>query len=113
MAWLIDILWTRTWWSYSRDADLPYSLTYHSFNLIEAGFWFVFCGLVLYRRHRGHRSRLELWYALAFFTFGLSDLREAYAQQSWLIWLKAANLVALFYLRRVVIQRLYPGSKVY
>lgn len=109
----IDVLWTRTWWSYSRDSDLPYSFAYHTFNLVEGSFWFGFCGLVLYRRYRGHRSRLELWYALAFFTFALSDFREAYFQQSWLIWLKGVNLVALFYLRYLVIKRHYPTSRLY
>lgn len=113
MTQIIDILWTRTWWSYQRNAELPYSTTYHMFNLAEGAAWMVFCGLVLLRRHRGRRSRLELWYAFAFFTFGLSDFREAYYQQSWLIWLKAINLVTLFYLRHQVITRLYPGSKLY
>lgn len=113
MSFCIDILWTRTWWDYTRDFALPYSVAYHTFNLLEGTAWMVFCGLVLLRRHRQKRSTLELWYAFAFFTFGLSDFREAYYQQSWLIWLKAVNLAVLFYLRHRVLNELYPGSKLY
>ncbi len=113
MSEIIEILWTRTWWSYHRDGELPYSFAYHAFNLFEGTAWMVFCGLVLLRRYRYQRSWLELWYAAAFFTFGLSDFREAYYQQSWLIWLKAINLLTLFWLRHRVITRLYPRSKLY
>lgn len=113
MSELIDILWSRTWWSYARDSALPYSAAYHTFNLLEGAAWIIFCGLVLLRRHRRHKSTLELWYAFAFFTFGLTDFREAYYQQSWLIWLKAINLAALFYLRHRVIKKYYPESKLY
>lgn len=110
---ILDILWTRTWWSYARDIDLPYSTAYHTFNLLEGAAWMVFCGLVLRRRYRQKRSTLELWYAFAFFTFGLTDFREAYYQQSWLIWLKAINLTALLYLRNRVIKIHYPESKLH
>jgi hypothetical protein len=113
MSDMADILWSRTWWSYGRDAELPYSTAYHTFNLIEGTAWLVFCGLVLVRYYRFKNSRLELLYALAFFTFGLSDFREAYCQQSWLIWLKGINLAALLYLRHLVITRFYPLSKLY
>ena len=113
MASILDYLWTHTWWSYDSDGSLPLDNAYHFFNLFEGGVWVVFCGLVLLRRHRRQRSRLELWYALAFFTFGLTDFREAYHQQSWLIWIKGLNLTVLFYLRYHVIKRLYPGSKLF
>jgi hypothetical protein len=109
----VDILWTHTWWSFARDGDNPLSIAYHSFNLIEGAAWMIFCGLVLSRRARLRISILELWYALAFFAFGLSDFREAYYQQSWLIWFKAVNLAALIWLRHAVIKRLYPDSKLY
>ena len=112
MSQIVDILWFRTWWSYRGSNDWP-SIAYHAFNLLEGLAWLVFCGLVLRRRHRQSRTSLELWYAVAFLTFGLSDFREADYQQSWLIWLKAINLVALFWLRHRVITRLYPGSRVY
>jgi len=62
-------------------------------------------------KHR--RSRLEWWYALAFFTFGLTDFREAYALSSWLIWAKLANLILLLWLRATVIRRFYPTSKLF
>jgi hypothetical protein len=45
--------------------------------------------------------------------FGLTDFREAYAMQSWLLWVKLAVLIALLWLRKVVIQRYYPESGVY
>ena len=76
--------------------------------------WAAFPALVLFRRRKGEgRSGLELWYALAFSTFGLTDFREAYALTSWLIWVKLANLIALARLRAVVIRRFYPTSKLY
>jgi hypothetical protein len=69
--------------------------------------------LVLRRSLKNHRSAIEAVYALAFLTFGLTDFREAYALQSWLIWLKGANLLALLWLRSRVIARYDPGSKLY
>ncbi|MDB5387924.1 MAG: hypothetical protein JWM11_3570 [Planctomycetaceae bacterium] len=110
---VVDILWTHTWWSFARDRDLPYSTAYHAFNLFEGCVWIMFSGLVLVRRAALGKSDLELWYALAFFTFGLTDFREAYYQQSWLIWLKAVNLGLLIWLRHLVMTKLYPGSKLY
>ena len=47
---------------------------------------------------------------MAFLTFGITDVREAWVQQSWLIWLKLLNLIILLSIRRVVIRRYYPGS---
>ncbi len=47
----------------------------------------------------------------AFFAFGLTDFRDAYALKSWLIWLKAANLLALLWLRSLVISRYCRESK--
>lgn len=73
----------------------------------------MFAGLVLHRSLKNRRSPLELWYAAAFLTFALSDFREAWVQQSWLIWWKLINLIALFSLRRAVIERFYPSSKVF
>ena len=75
--------------------------------------WVVLSGLVLRRFVKYRHSRVEVVYALAFFTFGLTDFREAYALQSWLIWLKAANLLALLWLRALVIKRDYSESKLY
>jgi len=108
---VIDLLWTHTWWSFERDRELTYSLAYRVFNLLEGIFWLVCCGLVLVRRSCRQKTRVELWYALAFFAFGCSDFRESYYQQSWLIWFKLVNLIVLLWLRRIVMTRLYPDSK--
>jgi hypothetical protein len=109
----LDILFLRTWWSYECDGGLPYSAAYHWFNLFEGGVWLVFAALVLARFLRHRHSPLELWYAFAFVTFAVSDFREAWAQSSWLIWLKLFNLIALLWLRHVVMKRYYPLSRVY
>ncbi len=108
-----DYLWFRTWWTYRSGSLSWVESPYHAFNLFEGTVWVVLAGLVLRRSLRNHRSAIEAAYALAFFTFGLTDFREAYALQSWLIWVKAANLVALLWLRSRVIARYYPGSKLY
>ncbi len=110
---LADLLWTREWWSYRPGDRSLYARFYHPFNLFEGTTWLVFAALVLWRRSRGSRSRLELGYALAFFSFGLTDFREAYSLTSWLVWAKLANLIALVRLRAEVIRRHYPASKVY
>ena len=110
---ILDLLWSRTWWRY-RPGDLSeFSAPLHFFNLFEGTVWVVFSALVLVRRRRSGRSSLELWYALAFFTFGLTDFREAYALTSWLIWVKIVNLIVLARLRAVVIRKFYPTSKLY
>ena len=80
---------------------------------MEATAWFLFAALVLYRWWRHRRSSLELWYALAFVLFGLSDLIEARWLTSWLLWWKGVNLVALFWLRRTVLRRYYPDARLF
>ena len=110
------ILWFETWWSWSRPAGKPYlwtDIACRGFNFVEATAWFLFAALVLYRWWRHRRSSLELWYALAFVLFGLSDLIEARWLTSWLLWWKGANLVALFRLRRTVLRRYYPDSRLF
>ena len=110
---IADFLVYRTWWSY-RSGNPPWvEIPYHAFNLFEGTVWVVLSGLVLRRSLKYRHSTVEVVYALAFFTFGLTDFREAYALQSWLIWLKAANLLALLWLRARVIGRYYPESKLY
>lgn len=106
--WLV----TRTWWTYDSQGNW-YSQPYHWLNLIEGTVWLVFAGLVLVRFSRYRNSKLELLYSVAFITFGLSDYREAYALHAWLILLKGINLIALLYLRAVVIREFYPQSKTY
>lgn len=110
---LIDLLLFHTWWNYSQDNDLPMSEPFHWFNIAEGCVWFVFAALVIVRSVRHHFSAIEAVYAFAFLTFGLSDLREAWVQQSWLIWFKLANLIALFYLRKKVMTQKYPESKLF
>lgn len=111
-AW-VDLLFLRSWWRY-RPRETPWvSIPYHAFNLFEGAAWLVFAGLVLRRSLRGRRAPIEAAYALAFLTFGLTDFREAYALDSWLIWVKLVNLIVLLRLRAVVIARYYRESKLY
>ena len=113
MSDLLDILFTRTWWRYEPGSLSVYNEPYHWFNLAEAGAWFVFAALVA-RRHLIHRNgSIEWWYALAFVAFGFTDVIESQALTSWLIWIKLANLIALIWLRAVVMRRYYPQSKLY
>jgi hypothetical protein len=109
----LDILVLRIWWRYDPGDRSWVALGYHLFNLFEGGVWVVFACLVLLRHGRFRHSRLEWGYALAFFTFGLTDFREASALNSWLIWLKLANLILLLWLRAMVIRRFYPESKLF
>src|SRR5262245_20525283 len=106
-----DLLLTHTWWEY-RPSGLQ-GRFYDYLNLAEGTVWLTFAVLVAVRFFRRHHSWLELAYAAAFVTFGASDFREAYRLESWLLLLKGVNLVALLWLRHVVIRRWYPTSKVY
>ncbi len=113
---LADWLWLHTWWSFGQSQDPIHAWIYRGINLVEGMFWVGFAAAVLIRRAkqpRDQRSTLELWYALAFFVFGLTDFREAVALQSWLIWLKLANLIVLLLLRKRVMKTLYPASKLF
>jgi hypothetical protein len=110
---LTDFLWFRVWWKYPHLADPWFSIPYHVFNLFEGSCWIVFAGLVLRRYQANRRSRLEILYALSFFTFGLTDFREAYVLESWLVWVKLVNLLALIWLRSIVLRRWYPASRSY
>lgn len=110
---LADLLFFRRWWTYRSGNPAWFEVPYHAFNLFEGGAWVVLSGLVLRRYLKRRRSAVEVLYALAFFTFGLTDFREAYALDSWLIWLKGANLLVLLGLRSFVIGRYYPESTLY
>lgn len=110
------ILWFETWWSWARPANEPYlwtDIACHYFNLVEAVAWFVFAAMVLRRWRLHRRSSVELWYALAFAIFGLTDLIEAWRLTSWLLWWKGMNLIVLFWLRRIVLRRYYPESRLF
>lgn len=107
------IIFIKIWWTWDPRDDQWFSLAYHWFNILEGVARIVVGGLVLGRYLKHRRSLLEIGYCLAFLTFALTDFREAWEQSSWLIWLNLVNLTALLRVRRVVMQRLYPGAKVY
>lgn len=106
-----ELLLTHTWWRYNSAETL--SQAYHYFNLVEGTAWIVFAGLVLGRFTRHRKSSLELLYAVAFLSFGVTDFVEANRLTSGLLLLKGANLAVLLWLRAQVIRRFYPESKVY
>jgi hypothetical protein len=81
--------------------------------LFEGVCWVCFAGLVLHRYLKFRHSMIEIVYSLAFLTFGLTDFREAYVLESWLVWVKLANLIALIALRSIVMRRYYPDSKLF
>ncbi len=113
MAAIFDFLFLRTWWTYATARYPAQAIPYHFFNLFEGTAWIVFAVLVLVRYARNRRNTIEIWYAVAFFAFGLTDFREAYVLQSWLIWVKLVNLGLLLWLRAIVIRRFYPESKLF
>ncbi len=104
-------LWSRELYRYQPSADWPLQLI-HTFNLLEGTLWLIFAGLVVnrWRRHR-HSLRWEGTYALAFVAFAASDFREAWLLTTGLLLLKAAILVLLLPLLRIVHRRFYPGSR--
>ncbi len=110
---ILEYLVFRTWWTYGSGNPDWFEIPYHFFNLLEGTIWVILSGLVLARYIRYRHSIIEVIYSAAFFTFGLTDFREAYALQSWLIWLKLANLLLLVKLRLTVIRRYYPTSKLF
>lgn len=100
----------HTIWHSQHTQGSWFDIIYPLFNLFEALCW---CGVSVFivLRARRHNGRcIELLYAATWFTFGLTDLREAYAQQVGLIVLKGLLLGILIALRRVVLRR-YPGAR--
>jgi hypothetical protein len=73
MGWktITDFLVYRTWWAYGPDPSWV-EVALHAFNLLEGSVWLVLSGLVLRRFFRHRHSPIEVMYALAFFTFGLT-----------------------------------------
>lgn len=110
---LLDLLFFRTWWSYRRGMLPWFDAPYRAFNLLEGAAWIALAALVLRRYWIHRRSAVEIAYAAAFVAFGLTDFRESYALESWLLWVKGANLAVLLWLRSIVIGRHYPESKLY
>ncbi|NQV25599.1 MAG: hypothetical protein HQ518_14660 [Rhodopirellula sp.] len=109
----LDIVFMRTWWRYTPEDGQWFTVIYHWFNIAEGGAWVV-CSCLVFRRFVKHRnSRSEVFYAIAFLAFAVTDFREAWEQSSWLIWLKLANLIVLFQLRRTIMSRYYPAAKLY
>ena len=113
---IAEILFVRTWWEFEAPHTL-FDDVYHWFNISEGLAWFVFAALV-WRRGRqtsatAYPGGLEVAYAIAFATFGLTDLQEAWQQSSWLIWLKLINLITLAVLRRRVMTESYPEARLY
>jgi hypothetical protein len=98
-AWLM-----HTWWTYRSD---PNGI-YHWFNLAEAVFW-LGCAATVWARYRRRRLPMEAWYALSFVAFAVTDLREAFALQTWLIGIKALNVITIVWLR-ARLRPLYPGN---
>ena len=111
MSALVEFL-TDTWWTYHPSGGW-FTHVYSWFNLLEGWFWLLFAILVLRRYLKHRRSPTELLYALAFFTFGLSDFREAYVLETWLVVFKAVNLAALVYLRWHVLRTYYPQCRAF
>ncbi len=108
-----DLLWFKVWWRYPNPNDPWFSVPYHAFNLFEGACWIVLGALVLRRYWAARRSSFEIAYAVAFLSFGMTDFREAYVLESWLVWAKLINLIVLIRLRDIAIRRWYPGSKLY
>lgn len=106
-------LLTRALWEYQPATATLADGIYRGFNLLEGLAWCFLAMLVLARYYRHRNSALEILYASAFFIFGLSDFREAYLLQTWLILVKGVNLLLLLWLRAVVIRRFYPASRTY
>ncbi len=112
MSRVADILLFRNWWVYD-PGEHWYNQPYHWLNLIEGTIWIAIAGLVL-RRYRQHRhSPVEIAYAAAFFTFGLSDFHEAWTLPSWLILFKGVNLIVILWLRNRLLNRYYPDRRMF
>lgn len=103
---------TKTWWTY-HAGDPWFTQVYSWSNVVEGCLWIIYAGLVLRRYYKHGKSQTELLYALAFFTFGLTDFRESYSLTTWLIIAKGMNLGILLWLRRHVLHHFYPKEKTY
>lgn len=95
---------TLTIWDSRRNAGSWFDIAYPAFNLFEACCWFGLAIYVLRRALKHDRRPLEFAYASLWFIFGLTDVREAYAQQVVLILFKGVVLVGLLVVRRRVIR---------
>lgn len=106
-------LFNQPWWTYDAESVTGWGLAYRWFNIGEAAVWLVFAVLVARRWQRFRQSSVEPLYALAFTSFGLTDVREASVMSAALLLAKGVNLAALLWLRAHVMRRWYPGSRLY
>jgi multisubunit Na+/H+ antiporter MnhE subunit len=109
----LEIIFVRTWWQYTPEDGQWFTTIYHWFNVAEGCAWVVCAGLVFRRFLTHQKSPSEIYYAIAFLAFAVTDFAEAWKQSSWLIWLKLLNLIVLFQLRRKIMSRYYPKAKLY
>lgn len=112
----MTVLWqwlTNSLWRYSVVQPSTFSVAYHWFNLGEGLAWCLIALLVLRRFMKTRRSSLEVVYAIAFVTFGVSDFVEAYALTVWLILAKGVNLLAILSLRRFILRHYYPEARAF
>ncbi|MGD9648714.1 MAG: hypothetical protein AB7U73_23590 [Pirellulales bacterium] len=103
----------HTWWQFDAAPQSAFSQIYRGINLVEGSIWCVLALLVAVRFARHRHGAIELLYAAAFLSFGFSDFREAVSLQTWLILAKGVNLLALVWLRHVVLRRYYPTSRTF
>ncbi len=96
-------------WTFRPDDTV--SVLYAWFNVLEGLAWMVIAGYVMVRFVRLRRSWWEVAYAGLFVLFGLSDWRESYVVQPWLILAKGVVLAGILLLRRYLIRRHYPGYR--
>lgn len=109
-----ELLWWHEWWRFNPQGPASDLLWQHGFNLFEGVCWLMFAGFVIRRYRQSRKAKcLELSYAAAFVLFGLSDFIQAFRLTSWLLFWKLVNLIVLLALRRVVMKRHYPESKLF
>jgi hypothetical protein len=109
----LEVIFVRTWWRYTPGDGQWFTAIYHWFNIAEGCVWILCAGLVLRRFLIHRKSAAEIYYAIAFLTFAITDFAEAWEQSSWLIWLKLLNLIVLFQLRRTIMSWYFPTAKLY
>lgn len=78
---------------------------YLVFNSLEALVWFACAVYVIVRWRRHGRGPSELYYALAYAAFGLSDVIETYGTTPLLLLFKGACILALIGFRGPIRQR--------
>jgi len=101
----------HVWLDYSQTRHEPFTQFCHWFNIVEGIGW-ILLGLFVFTRYfKFRKSTDELWFAVAFMTFGLTDFYEAWLYPTWLIYVKAFNLIALLKLRSKVAPLYHTGKR--